>query len=143
MHRLKSILFPKENRKLKFKRWVKIIIRTLHLIGFFGISGKFIYHSANHEWQFWWGLTMLSGVLFVGLEIWSNGIWLIQLRGLAITLKLFFILLIYFFPDYSVFLLITVIIISGIISHAPGDIRYYSLFHKKRLDTLNDAKRIF
>jgi len=86
---------------------------------------------------------MLSGVLFVGLEIWSNGIWLIQLRGLAITLKLFFILLIYFFPDYSVFLLITVIIISGIISHAPGDIRYYSLFHKKRLDTLNDAKRIF
>jgi len=55
-------------------------------------------------------------------------------RGQAIFLKLFLLSTVFWLfdePQSSVYLL--VILISGVISHAPGKVRYYSLWHGKVL----------
>ncbi len=70
------------------------------------------------------------------LSLWSNGIWLVQLRGQAILLKLLLLLLIPLIPDLGAELFIVVIVISGLISHAPAKTRYYSLYHRRQIDQL-------
>ena len=61
-------------------------------------------------------LTIFSGTLLVFLEIWSNGIWLIQLRGIAIYVKLILLATLPLISGHPVTVLIIVIVISGLIS---------------------------
>jgi len=81
-------------------------------------------------------LTIASGIGLVMISTWSNAIWLIQLRGQAILLKIMLLLLIPLFPALTWWLFVAVIVISGLISHAPGDVRYYSIFHRRRIERL-------
>ena len=58
------------------------------------------------------------------IELWSNAIWLIQLRGIATLMKLAALLFSMWAGTQS-YIIIPVIIISGVISHAPGKVRYF------------------
>jgi hypothetical protein len=74
--------------------------------------------------------------MLIILELFSNGIWLIQLRGIAIIIKLILLICMPYFNGLESYILILVIVISGIMAHAPGDVRYFSVIHGKRMDTL-------
>jgi hypothetical protein len=43
-------------------------------------------------------------------------------------------------PAWDSTLLIVIIIVSGVISHAPGKLRYYSVYHRKVITSDNDTK---
>ena len=131
-----SALFPKQSRVFIGQRWVNILLRTLHLLGMAGIGGGYFYAAVGDVWQDFLYLTLVSGLFMMLLSIWSNGIWLLQLRGHAILLKLSLLALMLMWPEYQVLCLVLVIVISGLIAHAPGDVRYYSIFYRRRLDTL-------
>ncbi|MCB1872448.1 MAG: hypothetical protein H6964_14215 [Chromatiaceae bacterium] len=133
MH-LKQLLFPAESRFLPGQRWVNILLRTLHLIGIAGLGGGFFYPSEGDLWRRFFDLTLWSGIGLAAIAIWNNGIWLIQLRGQAILLKLILLGLMPLFPAVRLPLLLAILIISGVISHAPASVRYYSLFHRRRID---------
>ncbi|MCB1860591.1 MAG: hypothetical protein KDI47_02505 [Gammaproteobacteria bacterium] len=133
MH-LKQLLFPAESRFLPGQRWVNILLRTLHLIGIAGLGGGFFYPSEGDLWRWFFDLTLWSGIGLAAIAIWNNGIWLIQLRGQAILLKLILLGLMPLFPAVRLPLLLAILIISGVISHAPASVRYYSLFHRRRID---------
>jgi len=49
----------------------------------------------------------------------------LALLGLALAL-----------PAWRAVLFISVLIISGLISHAPGNVRYYSILYGRRIDKL-------
>jgi hypothetical protein len=68
------------------------------------------------------------------LEIWCNGIFLIQLRGIAMVVKLL-LLAGSLYLNKDPYVMILVILISGIISHAPGKVRYYIVFKQFQLNT--------
>ena len=130
-----SLFFPPKSRIFPGQRWVKIALRSLHLVGMAGI-GSILFVP---EFPFLAGsakLLVFTGVAIAAIELWSNGVWLIQVRGLAIVLKIILLLLIPSAGGAAQLLLIIVIVISGVISHAPGDVRYYSLFHGRRIDSL-------
>ena len=131
-----SVLFPKQSRIFAGQRWVNILLRTLHLLGMAGVGGGYFYAAVDDAWQGFLYLTLVSGLIMMLLSIWSNGIWLLQLRGHAILLKLLLLLLMLVWPAYQATCLVLVIIISGLIAHAPGDVRYYSIFYRRRIDTL-------
>jgi len=131
-----NTLFPTETRTFKYKRWIKISLRTLHLIGIAGIGAGVFFQLPAKHWQGFLILTLLTGTLFVLLEIWGNGIWLIQLRGVVLYGKIILLLFIPFLPAHESIILILVIVLASIISHAPGDVRYFSIIHGKRMDTL-------
>lgn len=128
-------LFPPHSRGFTGKRWVEISLRTLHLIGTAGVGGGFLWGADPAHWMPFLWLTVLSGGVMAGLQIWGNGIWLIQVRGLAVIAKLLLILLmIAWGARADLFLLI--IIISGVISHAPGSVRYFSPLLMQRIEHL-------
>lgn len=130
MH-LKQLLFPETSRTFFAKRWLDISLRTLHLIGIMGIAGGVLFAAPEGLWLPYAKLTILSGVAMVVLSVWSNGIWLIQLRGLMIIVKLMLLTFVSLDQNNSLVILIIIVIISGIISHAPAKIRYYSPISRK------------
>ena len=126
-HRVIDYLFPDVDRTFPGMRWVNIMLRTLHLMGVAGIGGAFLYAIPEYEWRPFFSLTLSSGFLLMLLAIWTNGIWLIQLRGVATIVKLV-LLTLALTGGLEPAILFTIIAISGIISHAPGKVRYYLVF---------------
>lgn len=110
------------------RRLTKVVVRTIHLIGMAGIFGAAMYGASAPTYFY---LTMMSGIVLVGMEAYSGWIWFVQLRGVAVYLKLLLLVLLHGAVQYAIFILIVVIAISGFMSHAPGWIRYYSLVHRK------------
>lgn len=100
-------------------------MRTLHLIGISGVGAGFLFNATPAQWQPYMLLTVVTGMAMMWIEIWSDGIWLLQLRGLSTLLKLG-LLALTFIVGLEPLILISVIVIAGLISHAPGKVRYYS-----------------
>ncbi|WP_261843953.1 hypothetical protein [Aliamphritea ceti] len=127
-----SWLIPEKKRNIPGKRWLSIGLRTLHLIGIAGLSGAFLFDLPKEVWHHYLLLTLASGGLMVLKELYSDGIWLIQLRGQIIMLKVVLLALAWFYWEaYDLWLYMLSIVLSGIISHGPGKLRYYSLWHGK------------
>jgi hypothetical protein len=133
----KTWFFPQESRFLPGQRWLNVIFRTTHLVGLGGLGAGFLYPAVDQSWQLYLYLTLISGVGLSLISIYSNGIWLIQLRGQAVFLKLLLLALISPFPELKAELFILIILISGWIAHAPARVRYYSLYHRRRIESLD------
>ncbi len=130
--------FPQHSRQFAGKRACKVGLRTLHLFGIAGSGGAFLYQLPASDWLPFLLLTLVSGVLMVLIELWSHCIWLLQLRGLLILLKLALLGLCSVLPPSAdPWLLLVVITISGVISHASSRQRYYSPFYGRKI-TLDD-----
>jgi len=133
---LRHLIFPRESRFFPGQRWVNIGLRILHLIGVAGLGAGFLYPAADDTWQLYYSVTLYSGLGLSTLYAWTNGIWLVQLRGQAILLKLLLLALIPYLPGLEIPLFLLVVVISGLISHATSNVRYYSLFHRRRIESL-------
>lgn len=129
-----SWLFPIDKRDFPGRRWLSITLRTLHLMGIAGLAGAYLFHLPDDQWMPYLWLAVLSGFLMAAMAVYVDGIWLLQLRGQAIFLKLLLLSTVFWLfdePQSGIYLL--VILISGVVSHAPGKVRYYSLWHRKVL----------
>ena len=122
------------------KRWTKISLRTLHLLSVAGVGGGILFGLEKDLWLNYWWLAIASGVLMMLIDIISNPVWLVQIRGLVIFLKLGLLVFLGNSMAWDHFLLILIIVISAIISHAPGKLRYYSVYHRKVISSANDSK---
>lgn len=122
------------------KRWTKISLRTLHLVAVAGAGGGILFGLEKDLWIDYWWLALVSGVLMMAIDIISNPVWVVQVRGLVIFLKLILLALIGLNPRWDTILLLVIIILSGVISHAPGDLRYYSLYHRRTISSRKDSK---
>ena len=127
-------------KKLTVKRWTKISLRTLHLLAVAGVGGGILFGLEKDLWINYWWLALVSGVLMMVIDIVSNPVWIVQVRGLVIFLKLILLAFLGSNPSLDGWLLAVIIIMSGIISHAPGQLRYYSLYHRKVISSSNDSK---
>jgi hypothetical protein len=87
-------------------------------------------------WQPYLLLTVYSGAILVAVELWSTGLWLIQLRGMAVVAKLALIAWMMQAGHLATPLFVAVVVISGVIAHAPASVRYFSIFHWRRIDSL-------
>ncbi len=126
--------------KFPGKRTLKVGLRTLHLVSIAGVAGGVLFSQAQSSWQLYWYLALASGAAMMTLDFASNFIWCVQVRGIVIYIKLILLSLLGWHPEYDKVLVITMIIISGIISHASGDVRYYSVIHRRRVDAITDTK---
>lgn len=133
---LYRLLFPAESRNFPVNRWTRISLRTLHLIGTAGVGGGFLYQSPKESWLPYLILTVASGFAFMLLELWTNAVWIIQIRGVAILIKLLLLSCLHFCQGYAAWALVISIVISGLISHAPANVRYFSVLHGRRIDDL-------
>jgi hypothetical protein len=126
--------------RLTIKRWTKISLRTLHLVSVAGVGGGVLFALEKDLWLYYWWLALVSGALMMLMDITANTVWVVQIRGVAIIVKLMLLLLLGYHPGWDNFLLVTMIIISAVISHAPGKVRYYSLYHRRVINSDQDLK---
>jgi len=117
------------------RRLAKVVVRTIHLVGIAGLFGNAMTGSYESVYLV---LTIASGILLTVMEAWSGSIWFVQLRGVALYLKLLLLLPAHFYPNAAVPWLIAVIVISGFMSHAPSWIRYFSVLHWQVVHSRDD-----
>lgn len=117
------------------RRLFKVMVRSIHLVGTAGVFGNAM--NGDSE-SFYISLAIVSGVVLVAMEAYSGLIWFVQLRGVALYLKLLLLFLMHLYPQSAIPCLIAVILISGFMSHAPSWIRYYSLQHGKVVHSKDD-----
>lgn len=134
--RLTGWLFPRESRHFPGRRWVNITLRSLHLLGIAGLGGGFLYGLPLPVWEAYLWLAVATGSGLALLQIWSNGIWLVQVRGIAIMCKLLLLAAAAWGGAPRPAILVAVIAISGVIAHAPANVRYFSPWHGRRVDSL-------
>jgi hypothetical protein len=128
--------FPLQHRGFRGMRWLNISLRTLHLIGIAGIGGAYFYPADEAAWLPFLWLTVIAGSGLVAVSIYSNGVWLLQLRGMLIGVKLLLLMLLAFWPQAAAPVAIAVVAISSFIAHAPGKVRYYSPWHRRSIEHL-------
>ena len=122
------------------KRWSKVSLRTLHLVALAGVGGGVLFALDRQLWINYWYLALASGVLMMLIDVIANPLWIIQIRGLSILVKLVLLAFLGSYPDWDPLLLAVVIVISAVISHAPGKLRYYSVYHQKVINSDQDLK---
>ncbi|MEE8396391.1 MAG: hypothetical protein V3S29_10075, partial [bacterium] len=86
---------------------------------------------AELSWPFWG--TVVSGSVFVLVELHCSFVFLLQLKGLAVVAKMLLLAAAGFTSEGALGLLIVAIVIGGISSHMPGRFRYYSIFHGREV----------
>jgi hypothetical protein len=121
---------------LALLRASNIMLRSLHLVGLLGVGGGIIFEIDSALIDPWLWLTIISGIGLMALSSYSSRLFLIQLRGLFIVIKIGALLFICYSDGADLALLIGITLLSGMIAHAPGNIRYYSILHGRRVDSL-------
>ena len=126
---LRRLLFPQPLRSFPGQRWVRISIRTWHLLAMGVLLGGTAHGLTLAEQP--WGVygTLLSGAVFVLVELHTSFIWLMQLKGLAVVLKFLLLGAAVASPEHSLSYLVAAVVVGGISSHMPGKYRYFSPFH--------------
>ena len=118
------------------KRLFKVVVRTIHLVGMAGVFGNAMMQVSGPVYL---SLAIASGIVLVMMEASSSLIWFVQLRGVSLYIKLLLLLLMHLKPEITIPCLIAVIVISGLMSHAPSWIRYFSLLHGRVVLSNNDS----
>lgn len=112
------------------------MLRTIHLVGVAGVGGGYLYGASPAAWQPYLWLLIASGVVMLFIEGWASLLYLIQLRGLAMLSKPLLLALAVYDEAMAPVVLVAIIVLSGVMAHAPANVRYYSPLHRRRVDRL-------
>jgi len=118
-----SMLFPRDAREFRGQRWVNISLRCAHLVGVAGVAGGFLFGLEPGSWAFYWHLALASGIGLSLIYVWSNAAWLLELKGLTIVIKTMMLAAALAVPDIKAEIFIAIIVMSGLIAHAPARVR--------------------
>ena len=131
-------LFPLEKREFAAKRHLLIGLRSLHLTGVAGYAGLLVFDLPSDQWLYLALLGLISGLLMFCIELWSDGIFLLQMRGLGVLLKLVIFALILIYPAWRFEGFFSIVLLAGYFSHCPAKVRYYLPF--SRVNASSSAK---
>ena len=125
-------LTPQDGKTFR-KRWANISLRTLHLVGTAGVVGGVLFQVPEASWHPYLWLTVASGGGMLLLDVWGNALFFAQVRGLAVVAKIALLACMPHLTAYQIHLLLLTIVLSGVVSHAPAKVRYYSIFHGREI----------
>ena len=129
---IRDRLFPEKSRHLPGARAWSITFRSLHLAAFGLLLGGHAFAVEADKPLPTLYLTILSGLGLIALELYAVGLyWLFLGKGLMVLLKLVLLLLIPFFWEARVILLLLVVGIASVGSHMPARYRHYSVIHRR------------
>lgn len=129
----RSRLFPPSARSFIGLRWLNIALRSVHLVGMAGMAGAYLYQVASVALLPFWEISLYSGAAMVGLAIWGDGRWLLQLRGVVILAKLLLLIALPWLESQishgGGWGFVVIILLSSVIAHAPARVRYRFVVH--------------
>ncbi|MDO6460504.1 hypothetical protein Q4485_07345 [Granulosicoccaceae sp. 1_MG-2023] len=123
-----SLLFPDVPRDFPFRRWVRIALRTAHLVAIAGLFGGHVFAQPVAALEPWLWAAVLSGFLLFATDLHMSFDALRQVHGLVVIGKVGLLALVPLLWDWRVPLLVAVIVIAAVSSHMPGRWRHYHVF---------------
>ncbi len=108
-------------------RWLNIFIRTAHIGCVAVLFGGLVFTIPFARLQTWHFLTIVSGMLVLGLEYRQDRKWLHRGKGLLGLTHCGLVALVHFVPQYSPIILWLILISGSIGSHMPRRLRHWSL----------------
>jgi len=130
-----SWVFPERMRFLSGSRVMSIALRTLHLAAFGMLLGGHAFALDGDRLIPYLWVTIVSGLGLIALEIYAVGFyWVFLGKGIMVLVKLGLLLLIPFFWEARVALLLLVVAIASIGSHMPARYRHYSILHRQVIE---------
>ena len=123
-----SILFPREPRRLPGHRAIKILFRATHVPCAGILAGAYLFGAAGALREQWLLATIATGFLILFVDLFESGVFLLQVRGLVLILKLGLLGALPQSEGRAAWILAILLAISVLASHAPGRIRYFVVF---------------
>jgi hypothetical protein len=115
-------------------RVVKVAARTVHIVAMALVLGGVAYAAPVAALALPLALTVASGLLLLGLDLWKSGTWLTQGGGVAVLLKLALLSLGQWFPAARFECYLAATAIASIGAHMPKSWRHWSFLHRRVLD---------
>ncbi len=133
---LVALLFPTPPRQFPGRRLVKIVLRAIHVVFVCGLIGAALH--TDPIGSPWWLGTAVSGMALLLLDLVGSAVFVVQLRGLVVLLKIAVFAALPVLGESAAAVLIAVVFVSVISSHAPSGFRYFMLLGRDRLTPSED-----
>ena len=131
-HALRTLLFPPEPRTLLWRRAMKILLRAIHVPCAGILTAAYLFDAGASARTVWLIGAVVSGLLILLLDLHETGAFLLQVRGLVVLGKIALLGMLPLFDEYQLPLLVGLLGMSVLSSHAPSAIRYHLVFGSGR-----------
>ncbi len=119
-----SVLFPDPPRSFAGRRVAKISARALHATAAGIFTGAVVLQVDAAQRTTWAIAAIATGVVLLALDLHESCAMLFQVRGLAVLVKLALLACVPVAGRADAALLIAVMLLASLSSHAPARIRY-------------------
>jgi hypothetical protein len=117
---------PRDNvRDFPGRRQINLSLRTAHLAGIV-LLGAALLGAGEITTGAW--LTLLSGIGMFAGDAWANPGHVRELAGFGVLVKLGLVAVMALFPPVALPVFWGILVISTLLSHAPGSLRHQRLF---------------
>ena len=125
MQNFLSLLFPDTYREFFCQRLLLNLLRGLHLLCVGVFLGGIFFAQDKAVLGVWILGVLVSGILMFLIELYSSCIYLFEIRGAVIVLKILVLLMLTVIPfDYHFTVLVGLLLFSSFFSHSPRWIRH-------------------
>ena len=122
--RVRALLFPEPPRRIPRHRALGLALRTAHLMTFGALLGGHFFDVDPARLMPFLVATIASGGALLALELASTCAWLFMGKGLMVLAKLLILLMVLFFWEHRVFLLLLTVAVASVGSHMPARFRH-------------------
>jgi hypothetical protein len=112
-------------RELPGRRWLNLSLRTVHLAGIVLLGAALL--GAGEAGTAAW-LTLISGLAMFAGDAWANPAHLREVAGFGVLAKLALVSLMVAHPASALPVFWAILVLSTLLSHAPGALRHRRLF---------------
>ena len=122
---------PADTRRIPHARAWNIAARSVHIAVTGILMGAHVFDvPADRLWPYLW-TAIVTGSILIALEVYPDGHWFHEGCALALYAKLILLCLVPFFWEFRVPILLAVVVVASVGSHAPRRIRHYSVVFKR------------
>jgi len=107
------------------RRWLNLSLRTVHLAGIV-LLGSALLGAGEAGTAAW--LTLISGLAMFAGDAWANPAHLREVAGFGVLAKLGLVALMVAHPASALPVFWAILVLSTLLSHAPGALRHRRLF---------------
>jgi hypothetical protein len=107
------------------RRWFNLTLRTAHLAGIVLLGSALLGGGDPAAGA---GLAFVSGLAMFAGDVWANPGHLREVAGAGVLLKLALVAVMALAPALALPLFWGILVLSGVLSHAPGAVRHWRLF---------------
>jgi hypothetical protein len=121
-------------RSFRGERAVTVAMRTVHIAAMGLVLGGVAYAVPQQRLALPVALTIASGLILFGVDLWKGGAYLVQGNGVAVLVKLALLGVGQFAPDQRLVWYLAATAVASVGAHMPRAWRHWSFVHGRVLE---------